>query len=301
MGLEGIKIRLENEKLEAQISLHGAELKSLKQKAKGTEYMWRGDPAYWGRTAPVLFPFVGGLQDKKYRIGDTEYPMGQHGFARDKDFVLAGVSQKEAWFVLEDDEETRTVYPFPFRLEIGYRLEDRKLRVMWRVTNTGSSPMYFAIGGHPAFCCPVREWEKQTDYSICIRDRQGKKLSSFVNRVFGQGGLATDREVVYELQDGLLPVSEHLFDGDALILENGQAGSVSLLDPKGREYLQVSFDAPLVGLWSPPKKHAPFVCIEPWYGRCDREGFAGELKDREWENSLEPGKVFEKEYTIAVR
>ena len=89
-------------------------------------------------------------------------------------------------------------------------------------------------------------------------------------------------------------------NGDALILENGQAGSVSLVDPKGREYLSLSFDAPLVGLWSPPKKQAPFVCIEPWYGRCDREGFAGELKDREWENSLEPGKVFEAAYRIRI-
>lgn len=301
MGLEGIKIKLENESLEAQISLHGAELKSLKQKARGTEYMWKGDPAYWGRTSPVLFPFVGGVRDKKYRIGDVKYPMGQHGFARDKDFALASVTQREAWFVLEDDEETREVYPFPFRLEIGYRLEDKELLVMWRVTNTGSSDMYFAIGAHPAFCCPVREWEKQADYSLCIRDRQGEKRPSFVNRVFGQGGLATDQEVTFELKDGLLPVSEHLFDGDALILENGQAGSVSLVDPKGREYLQVSFEAPLVGIWSPPKKKAPFVCIEPWYGRCDREGFDGELKDREWENSLEPGKVFEASYRIRIR
>lgn len=299
-GQEDLRIRLENEMLEAQISLHGAELKSLKKKAKGTEYMWCADPAYWGRTSPVLFPFIGKVRDQKYRIGDTEYPMGQHGFARDKDFVLASVSQKEAWFVLEDDEETRSVYPFPFRLEIGYRLDEKEICVMWRVTNTGDSDMYFSIGGHPAFCCPLRAWEKQTDYSLCIRDREGKKMGSFVNRVFGQNGLATDQEVTYELKDGLLPIEEHLFDGDALILENGQAGSVSLVDPKGREYLSLSFDAPLVGLWSPPKKQAPFVCIEPWYGRCDREGFAGELKDREWENSLEPGKAFEAAYRIRI-
>ena len=83
-GQEDIRIRLENEMLEAQISLHGAELKSLKKKAKGTEYMWCADPAYWGRTSPVLFPFIGKVRDQKYRIGDTEYPMGQHGFAGTK-------------------------------------------------------------------------------------------------------------------------------------------------------------------------------------------------------------------------
>lgn len=301
MEREAIQIRMENEELEAVISLHGAELRSLKKKAKGTEYMWQADPRYWGRTAPVLFPFVGAVRNHTYRIGQTGYPMGQHGFARDRDFALAQAGPAETWFVLEDDEETRRVYPFAFRLEIGYRLEGRTLRVMWKVTNTGSERMYFSIGAHPAFNCPLRPWEKQTDCSLRIRDREGCARTSVVSRAFGQQGLALDEENVYELKEGVLPLDEHLFDRDALILENRQAGSISLADPKGREYVTVSFDAPLAGIWSPPGKKAPFVCIEPWYGRCDREGFDGELRDREWENSLEAGKVFEAEYCITVR
>ena len=55
---------------------------------------------------------------------------------------------------------------------------------------------------------------------------------------------------------------------------------------------------PLVGLWSPPKKFAPFVCIEPWYGRCDSESFTGELKVRDYEQSLESGREFQTEYDI---
>ena len=39
---------------------------------------------------------------------------------------------------------------------------------------------------------------------------------------------------------------------------------------------------------------------QPWYGRCDRAGFAGELKDREYGNSLAQGEKFEKSYTIAI-
>lgn len=294
------RIRLENDVLEAQISLHGAELKSLKKKEDGTEYMWNADPAYWGRTSPVLFPFVGGVRDKKYRIGDREYPMGQHGFARDREFVLTEQSGATAWFALEDDAASREVYPFRFRLEIGYRLEGQSLHVMWRVRNWDTKEMYFAIGAHPAFFCPLRAGEEQSDYSLCLRTSDGQALSSFVNRVFGARGLATDRTAVYELESGRLPVSEHLFDGDALILENGQTQEIALVDPQGRAYLAVHFDSPLVGIWSPPKKHAPFVCIEPWYGRCDREGFDGELKDREWENRLAPEQVFEAQYRIEI-
>jgi len=95
-------------------------------------------------------------------------------------------------------------------------------------------------------------------------------------------------------------MDEHLFDGDALVIEDHQIQKVVLMDPQKKEYLAVEFDAPLVGIWSPPKKQAPFVCIEPWYGRCDSEIFEGELKDRDWENTLAAGEEFEASYRIVV-
>ena len=58
---------IENEQLICSIDSHGCELKSVKDKATGKEYMWNGDPEYWNRTSPVLFPFVGAVRDKKYR------------------------------------------------------------------------------------------------------------------------------------------------------------------------------------------------------------------------------------------
>ena len=100
--------------------------------------------------------------------------------------------------------------------------------------------------------------------------------------------------------DGYCQIDEHMFDKDALIIENRQASKVSLCTPDKKPYLTVSFDAPLFGLWSPAGMGAPFICIEPWYGRCDRAGFAGELKDREYGNSLAQGEKFEKSYTIAI-
>lgn len=294
-------IRLENEALSAGINLHGAELRSLYRKDCGREYLWNADPRYWGRTSPVLFPFVGGVRDKKYRVGDREYPMNQHGFARDKDFELIENTGAEAWFALKDDEDTRKVYPFSFRLEIGYRLEGERIRVMWRVKNPDpENELYFSIGAHPAFFCPLQEGEKQWDYKLRFQTSTGSLLSQFTNRVFGQGGLATDKTLVYELEEGCLPIGEHLFDGDALILENGQVQKISLVAPSGNACLSVEFSAPLVGIWSPPGKQAPFICIEPWYGRCDRESFQGELKDREWENVLQPMGVFQAEYSILV-
>lgn len=97
-----------------------------------------------------------------------------------------------------------------------------------------------------------------------------------------------------------MQITGDLFDGDALILENHQAREVSLVNPAGEIYLTVSFDAPLFGIWSPPKKQAPFVCIEPWYGRADHEKFQGELDQREWGNELAPGETFEASYQIRI-
>ena len=294
------QIRLENEKLEAVVNYHGAELRSVKRKSTGEEYLWNADAKYWGWTSPVLFPFVGGVKDKIYRHEGKEYPMNQHGFARDMDFTLVSESADEICFALEDTEETYQAYPFHFHLEIGYKLEDTSVKVMWKVKNTNKTDMYFAIGAHPAFFCPVHEGEKQSDYYLSFRDGEGNAPESLINTVFGEGGVVTTQKKEYKLTDGLLPIDEHLFDGDALVIEDHQIQRVALLDPQKKEYLAVEFDAPLAGIWSPPKKQAPFVCIEPWYGRCDSEVFDGELKDRDWENTLEAGEEFAVSYKITV-
>lgn len=292
---------LKNEKVEIGVNLHGAELKSLRRIDTDTEYLWCGDPAYWNRTSPVLFPFVGGVKNGVYRHEGTEYQMGQHGFARDRDFTLISQTEDTVWFGLGDDEESRRIYPFAFHLKIGYQLMEDGVKVMWRVENPSEKDtLYFAIGAHPAFNCPLKDGDKQTDYAVRLQDKDGRDLSCFVNTIFGKGGTVTRAREAVKLQGGILPITETLFDYDAKVIEDDQAQRVSLLNGDGEEYLAVEFAAPLVGIWSPPKKKAPFVCIEPWYGRCDSDVFEGELKDREWEQMLEPGEVFQAEYKIVV-
>lgn len=283
-----------NDRITIQVDSMGAELKSLKKIATGTEYMWNADPQYWKRTSPVLFPLVGGLQDGAYRLGGREYPMGQHGFARDMEFKLKSQSATEVWFTLESDETTLAKYPYPFILELGYELEDQTVIVKWRVKNPAKESMYFSIGGHPAFLCPIAEGTRQTDYSLMF-DAKEQVLSSGL-----ENGLIGEKKVTYKLKNGILPITEHLFDDDALVIEHDQAHSVALLRPDGEAYLTVTFDAPLFGIWSPPKKNAPFICIEPWYGRCDRAGYAGEWQEREWMQVLNAGETFAADYRVTI-
>ena len=287
---------LENDTLRVEIDSFGAELKSVKRKSDDKEYMWYADKKYWGRTSPVLFPFVGNCRNKEYRYGGKTYAIGQHGFARDMEFELVSQTKDEAWFSLKSNDETLAKYPFEFVLEIGYKLSGSEIKVTWRVTNPAKKDLLFSIGGHPAFMCPVAEQGKQSDYYL--------KLDTDKAITYGlicDGGLLDKDDNLLNVDvDGYCQIDEHMFDKDALIIENRQASKVSLCTPDKKPYLTVSFDAPLFGLWSPAGMGAPFICIEPWYGRCDRAGFAGELKDREYGNSLAHGEKFEKSYTIAI-
>ncbi len=286
--------QISNEKITIQVDSLGAELKSLKKVATGQEYMWNGDPKFWKRTSPVLFPVVGGLCGGEYRLKGKSYPMGQHGFARDMEFQLKSQVSSEIWFTLQSNEETMRKYPYPFVLELGYGLKDTTVIVKWRVKNPAKEALSFSIGGHPAFLCPIEEGTKQSEYRLLF-DAKDELVSSCL-----EGGLLGKNTQVYKLNDGILPITENLFDGDALVIENDQAHSAALVKPDGTPYLTVRFDAPLFGIWSPPKKNAPFVCIEPWYGRCDRTDFAGEWEEREWSRTLSTGETFEAEYTITV-
>ena len=289
--------KLKNDTLTVSFDNFGAEMTSIVDR-QGKEYLWCGDKKYWGRHSPVLFPVVGKPKDNKFKYEGKDYPMGQHGFARDMEFTCTSQASDEIWFVLEANEETLAKYPFLFQLEIGYRLTGNTIKVLWRVTNCEEKKdMYFSIGAHPAFMCPVNEGEKQTAYSIRM-DAKGKVRYFFLNP---ENGLLRDREYELMLDNGSHKLSEGFFDESAYVIENSQVSKVSLVDPQGKEYITVSFDAPLVGIWSPEKKHAPFVCIEPWYGRCDKEDFTGTLEEREWSNRLASGEVFEKYYDISVR
>lgn len=285
--------QISNEEITIQVDSMGAELKSLKRVADAKEYMWHGDPAYWKRTSPVLFPIVGGLKNGCYRMNGREYAMGQHGFARDMEFQLKSQVASEIWFCLHSDEGTLARYPYPFLLEIGYELTGCTVTVKWRVSSPEKEPICFSIGGHPAFLCPIEAGTDQTQYRLQF-DAKDQIISSCI-----EDGLLAKEKKTYRLRNGMLPITADLFDGDALVIENDQAHSVALVRPDGRPYLTVDFDAPLFGIWSPPKKKAPFICIEPWYGRCDSVDFSGDFCDREWGQILKQG-VFEAQYRITA-
>lgn len=286
---------LSNSQLLIQVSPHGAELCSIF--CNGKEYLWQADPAYWKRHSPVLFPIVGSVWENEYRNEGQKYVLTQHGFARDMDFELISELSDEVRYRLTDSEETKAKYPFPFCLEIGYRIDGKKIEVLWEVRNTGTGTLHFQIGAHPAFYYP------DFDPETTARGYFGFDKTEGLNYILiaEKGCADPDKKYPLVLTDGLLPLDTHTFDKDALILEDSQVKEVTLYNKEKKPYLSLCFDTPLVGLWSPPAKNAPFVCIEPWYGRGDRAYYTGEYKDKDWMQHLAPGGVFNGSYVIEVR
>lgn len=289
------RYELKNEYLTLRVDTHGAEMRSLIKNDTGKELLWQADPVYWGRTSPVLFPFVGGTKEKSYYYDGVKYAAKQHGFARDMEFTPERREDDALWFTLRDTPETRENYPFRFRLSLGYRLRGNALTVLWEVENTGEKTMHFSIGGHPAFQCDLNA-------SALMFHKGETPLSEIVSGVLEMKGsnCLSNNTKTLPLQNGVLPLSPALFNEDALILENRQADAVTLLSPAGAPVLQVTFSAPLFGVWSPTGKNAPFVCIEPWYGRCDAADFCQKLEQKAYSAALAPGQTFRADYAVTV-
>lgn len=284
---------LTSDLLTISIATHGAELCSIIDRS-GREYLWQADPRYWKRHSPILFPIVGSVRDGHFTIDGRQYSMSQHGFARDSDFTPLGSTGDEAWYELTSSDTTLAAYPYKFRLQVGYRLTGETVTVIWRVTNTDDRDIYFQIGAHPAFYYPDYGSDGERGYLWFDRE------DSFTYLRIGDGACASLTPHSQPLDGHLLRLDTHTFDIDTFIIEGSQLTSVALLDRERRPHLTMQFDSPLLGIWSPPRKNAPFVCIEPWYGRCDREGFEGEFRDRDHVNRLAAGQTFEASYKIII-
>lgn len=285
---------LENDNLKIEIDSHGAELKSVLNKKNYREYMWYGNGQFWSRTSPVLFPFVGSLKNKEYIFEGKSYPMGQHGFARDNEHTLLSQSKDALWFSFKSNEDTLNKYPFEFELQCGYELKGNELKVLWKVINPVEKNMYFSIGAHPAFLCPVHGENSKVGYQLYFEGldevhHHGNVVST---------GMALMEDEVLPLTNHRALITESFFDKCTYMIENKQTGLVGLEDSEGQRILDVKFDTPLFAIWSPEGKNAPFLCIEPWYGRCDADDFEGELMDREYTNVLEGNGVFSADYSI---
>jgi len=262
----------------ALVSPRGAELTAWR--AGGQDLLWPGDPAWWDRSAPILFPIVGWARDGRIRVDGVERPMGVHGFAAGKTFAVVAQDAGSCTLELTDDAETRAAYPFDFRLTVTHRLTEAGLVTDLAVTNPGERPLPYAFGVHPGFRWPLTGADR-TGHRVVFTEREEPSVP-----VIAPGGLfsAERRPVTF---DGItLPLDDALFAQEALCFLNARGHGWTLESPGGLLRMEVE-GLPHLALWSKPG--APFVCLEAWSGHGDPVGFSGELQDKPSMRRLAPG------------
>lgn len=280
--------------IQFEIDTHGAELKSLKYGNR--EYLWHGDPEFWGRRAPILFPIVGRLADDTLRIDGREYRMKQHGFARDAEFVRC-----DGKYVLVEDGY-RENYPYAFELVAEYTTQGNTLICDWQVTNRDDKTMYFQIGVHPAFMLPDYNATDGVHGFVQCYDANDKIVSPMVFNCLENGLRVHYGQPKMLINDNaIFALTNTTFADDAILIEADQVAKVALFDKRGKRVLTVSCpQAEAFGLWAPFKKGCPFVCIEPWCGIADRVGFKGDISERDCIHSLAPEETFVFTYSIMI-
>lgn len=290
-----MKTILENTDCQVTINHYGAELSSFILKEHEIEYIWQGDPEYWGRHAPVLFPFVGRLKNDEYSYEGQIFKMGQHGFARDLVFDLEAATDSSATFLLKSNAETLEKYPFEFELRLTYTLDGKELKVGYEVS-TKSKEMYFGIGGHPAFNVPLAKDTKFGDYYVHFMPSKSRFLLPL------KGAYIDLKEKTLGQTNTSIQLNRQFFENDAFILETNGQNSFAILSDKTDHGVTLSYkDLPYVGIWSAYPKEAPFVCIEPWAGIADTTEASGNIKEKLGINRIEAGDVFEASYTIEIK
>lgn len=286
---------IESELLQVSVTHKGMELSSLKSKITNQEYLWQGDPQFWTGQAPILFPVIGALKDGKTNYDGKDYTIPKHGFVRNSsEAKLIHQSPDTLIFRFDSSAETLKVYPFLFAMEVSFRLTGSNLEVSHQVYNLDSKVMYYSLGGHPAFACPLLAGEQLTDYQIefPLAERDHTWM------ITSEGLIGEKGEMI--LNDSkVIPLHEHIFDNDALIFKALKSREVSLSHRDKGPVLRMEFgDFDYLGIWAKPG--APFVCLEPWLGIADSSDHSGQLGKKEGIRTLAPGESETKKYSIEV-
>jgi galactose mutarotase-like enzyme len=269
--------------LTATINPLGAQLSGLRD-ADGRQLQWQGDPAVWAGRAPLLFPIVGMLVAGQYRSGGETFHLPRHGFARVRRFEVTEAGPTSATFRLTADAQTLAVYPFQFVLEVNFAIQDSTLSVTSWIRNRGDDDLPASLGYHPAFAWPLPYGQDRAAHFIEFEADEPAPI-----RVLDGNGLLTPQRLATPVANRRLTLRDELFSADALIFDQIVSRTVTYGSEVGPR-IAISFPGvPYLGVWTKPG--ANFICIEPWHGVTDPEGFSGELKDKPGSLIIPPGQA----------
>ncbi len=293
---------MNNEIKSARASLTASTLggELISYKLDGKEYVWEGIPEYWASHAPVLFPTVGATIDGSVKFEGVSYPLQKHGFARRQEFKFVGATENSLVYELTDNAETKELYPYSFKLIITHTLNDDGFSTTFKVVNTDTKTIRFCIGGHPAFRCPMNEGEQFSDYKLVFEKTENEDVIYTTN--YGGGYIDASLPAVDKLRGtNEWELRHEDYDVDVLLTKKLESRKVKLVNKntgKGIEFDFNGFNA--LGVWTPPLKKAPFVCLEPWNGLPAHLDETGNFEDKPYVIELAVGNEYSVGYKVKV-
>jgi galactose mutarotase-like enzyme len=287
---------LENSKLKISVNKIGAELCRIESISNNKNFMWHADPDVWENYAPNLFPIIGALKNDTYIFENQEYKLPKHGFIRNNpDIVLHNQTIDILTFKLSFSEELLHIYLFKFEYYITYQLTDNHIKVTNTIKNYDTKTMYFSVGAHPAFKCPVYNDERYDDYTLEFEHNENSERY-LINL---ENGLISSRTKPVFNNSNQLPITHELFNEDALVFKDLKSRKVTLKSKLHGPIISMQYEGfPYMGIWAKPNGN--YVCIEPWLGIADSEDTNQDLKTKEGVLKLDAGKTFEASYTIEI-
>jgi galactose mutarotase-like enzyme len=170
------------------------------------------------------------------------------------------------------------------------------VEVIWKVQNLDNKEMIYSIGAHTAFRCPLVQGEEFSDYYLSFNQAEDN-----INMPLNDKGQFLNTPGQAHLQGQTLDLNYEMFKGDALAYKSLKSDEVTICSHKStKKVTMAAKDYPFWGFWTPAQGGAPFLCLEPWQGHADYEGFSGEFKDREGSLTIAAGETQSFHYTIKI-
>lgn len=276
-------ITLKNNHLHISIDEQRAEIVSVKPSNDSHEFMWNGDPKYWSKHSPILFPIVGRLNGDRYLLNGTSYKMTNHGFGYSETWKLDHADTTGCQCTLTESEETLSMFPFRFSLSVHFVLHKETIYVRFCLINRDRSALFFSLGYHPGFACPGSGENFLDEYQLRF-ERSENPI-----RLENRGGYLTGDRT--NLAAGrFLTLSPDLFTmgRKAMILDGLQSQHIKLLHTRtGRSIICHRGNFTWLNVWC-PSPAAQLLCIEPIEGLTSPETFDGDIREKPGTQTLRP-------------
>lgn len=281
-----MRYSIENDSIRLTVDTHGAEAVSVVNKHSGAEMLWCGDPAVWGRHAPILFPYTGKLTGGKMIAKGMEYAGGQHGFARDVEHQLISQSDDTLVLELQADSQTLPKWPYAFVLRSTFRIEETTVHHTLTVENPVEEQLRFGIGYHPAFAVPFDDKHDTEDYEFRFEELESPLCVSAL-----PNGLLNGQCGYLARNTRRIPLTDELFENDSYCMVNLRSKSLAIVEKDTGRRVSCDIEGyPYTLIWSAKAKPVRFVCIEPWHSLPGEEDGPLEWEKRPCAASLRQGE-----------